>query len=86
MPSWEPHRCGQHERTARLRGAADAAREASRHPRFPQFHLFSQTEETVRIALGSDRFRADWDAGWEIPIEDVVAAARAVFTEKGCYL
>jgi len=47
--------------------------------------LFSQTKESVRNALGSDRFRADWDARWGIPIEDAVAAARAVFAETGCY-
>jgi tetratricopeptide (TPR) repeat protein len=71
----------RYDQAARLLGAADAAREASGHPRLPQFHLFSQTEETVRGALGLDRFRAGWDTGRALTVENAVGEARAVLAE-----
>jgi predicted ATPase/DNA-binding XRE family transcriptional regulator len=73
--------CGRHDRAARLLGAADAAREASGHPRFPQFHLVSQTEEALRNVLGPDRFRAGWDAGRALPIDGAVDEARVALDE-----
>ncbi len=72
---------GRHERSARLLGAADAAREASGHPRLPQFFMVSQTEATVRRALGPDRFRAGWAAGRALPAEAAADAARAALAE-----
>jgi tetratricopeptide (TPR) repeat protein len=74
---------GRHERAARLLAAADAAREASGHPRFPQFYLFSQTMDAVRGALMPARFQAGWETGRALPVEDAVAEARTVFGEAG---
>jgi predicted ATPase/transcriptional regulator with XRE-family HTH domain len=72
---------GRHEPAARLLGAADAAREASGHPRLPAFYLFEQNQEAVQGALGPDRFRESWEAGRALSFEDAVDEARAVFAE-----
>jgi tetratricopeptide (TPR) repeat protein len=67
---------GSDEQAARLLGAADAAREASGHPRLPQFGLHDQTTKLVDAKMGADAFRAAWEAGRALALEDAVGEAR----------
>ena len=70
---------GRDEPAVRLLGAADAARVASGHPRLPHFHLYAQTEATVRGALGPEEYEEGWTIGRSLPIDEAISEARAIF-------
>lgn len=71
---------GQGERAARLRGAAEALREASSNPRPPSSgaSTYEQDTELIRADLGEVAFAEAWTRGRGTPLEEAVAYALEV--------
>jgi non-specific serine/threonine protein kinase len=68
---------GEPVRAARLLGAADAQRVASGRPRLPADSL-RRVGDAVRAALGDAAFTNGLAAGRSLPLDEVLAEARAV--------
>ena len=71
--------CGQHERAARLFGAAETARETIRlklHE--PERTTYANAVGVVREHLGQEAFASAWEAGHALSTEDALTAAMAM--------
>ncbi len=71
-------RQGEAMRTARLLGAAAALRATIDVPLMAIDHQrVERTATAARAALGAEWFTIAWDAGGRLPLETVIAEARA---------
>ncbi len=69
-------RRGDHERAARLLGAADAIRDSD-NARVPAEYraLYQRTVDAVRTRMGDGAFNAAWVAGRALSLEQAIAEA-----------
>lgn len=71
--------CGHPEPAARFLGAAEGLRAATGRTIQPANTAdHERTATAIRDALGDDRAAAAWSAGQDLPLDDVIAEARAL--------
>jgi hypothetical protein len=74
--------CGRPGRAVRILGAAETQRDAlDLKPSADEQELLVKVVERARDELGEDKFKAEWNAGRAMSLEEVIALALTTLSE-----